>query len=147
MKVFAILILAVAAVYAWGEDGNDEDHKQEKKQCKSTPQGCFDFTSDYYNPSGPLTSPVSTIYYPANKIISKDACCDYCSTLTPTPTAYYCLTIYEFQNSFFIDPFIVNPAIGCKFRTALLTTKPLTTTTCIDNYGVAYIDPFNGPVF
>ena len=153
MKVVSILILAVAAVYAYSDDGdyhNDEDYKQvnkqEKKECKSTDLGCFDFGAELALSDDDQPP---TIYWPTDtaKIIPPpDACCSYCQSL-PTSYPIFCLTIYQFNDNFGFDYWIDSPVFGCKCRKQIPTTPPRIRDTpprftgCLPGYGVAYYEP------
>lgn len=149
MKVFAILILAVAAVYAsGGEDGDgDYDHKQvEKKECKFKDAGCFKVDVEFISDTDILHDlhkefEDSIIYpsYVTNDLFKHDKkeCCSFCQHKDKDKKfQYFCLTIWQ---DWYYDNIIVPPNTICKCRTDIQDLKK--DDNCISEYGVAYLNP------
>ena len=98
MKVFTILMLAVAAIYAYSDD-DDEEHLPPPSPfdtCRFVDLGCTTYTeSDPSVVVGDLNGIGIPIGY--ERTITNEACCQYCKQYSTA--AYFGLFIYEAPGS------------------------------------------------
>jgi hypothetical protein len=128
MKVFTILMLAVAAVYAY----SDEEHLPpipppspfDHNTCRFTDLGCTTYTESSV-PSVVVGDPIG-IPIGYERTITNEACCQYCKQYSTA--AYFGLFIYEAPGV------SENQYDGCRCYTVARTIVPQTH--CIIGRGV-----------
>lgn len=158
MKVFTILMLAVAAVYAWddGDYGGDH-HDQEKGCCRAetittnviatltptfTASGCY----------GPFTDASNLGYLLGQKIvyqlttpppysyITPTVCVNHCLSEFGSAVHYFCLSYANPGTITTTPPIVINYYCDCyNAVSAPLIASPTTpTTSCNSNLGTPY---------
>ena len=144
MKVFTILMLAVAAVYAW-DDGDSEHHDGDYEHHElppTPPPSCFGpFTCEVL-PLGEKAGSSATLNYIADfqvsiswgNVITPEQCCTFCASKSTTT---FGLFIYNSG-----DPH--DEVQDCRCYSAIQIHSPTVPvqTGCLDGYG--YID-LTGP--